>query len=98
MEFAWDPAKNRRNRRKHRVSFEEALSVFSDPLARIFDDPDHSDQESRELIVGYSHRNRLLVVCFVEKDDRTRIISARYASSNERRRHEQSAEDSKGEI
>jgi uncharacterized DUF497 family protein len=63
MQFEWDPRKNTENQRKHRISFEEAATVFSDPLASIFDDPDHSVEERRELIVGFSARNRLVVVC-----------------------------------
>ena len=58
--FEWQASKARANVRKHRVSFEEAAAVFADPLARILDDPDHSADESREIIVGHSTRQRLL--------------------------------------
>ena len=62
MDFAWDPAKAASNLQKHRVSFEEAKSVFADPLAINFEDEEHSEMEIREFIVGYSHQNRLLLV------------------------------------
>ena len=60
--FTWSTAKAKANRRKHGVSFEEAMTVFSDPLARIHDDPEHSDEEHREIIVGHSVAGRLLLV------------------------------------
>ena len=75
-EFEWDATNARENLKKHGVAFEEALTVFADPLARIFDDPDHSENEQRELIVGHSAQQRLLVVSFTERQPRTRIISA----------------------
>jgi uncharacterized DUF497 family protein len=59
------------------VAFEEAVAVFADPLANIFDDPDHSDAERRELIIGHSARQRLLVVSFTDRGHRTRMIGAR---------------------
>ena len=90
LEFEWDPAKAEENSRKHGVTFEEAASVFGDPLARIFDDPDHSSDEPREIIVGYSDRQRLLLVAFTERAPRVRIISARPATRHERQSHEQS--------
>jgi len=70
------------------VSFEEALTFFGDGLARIFDDPNHSAAEAREIIVGHSARQRLLVVCFVELDERVRIFSARKATRRERKDYE----------
>ena len=88
-EFEWDRRKAARNRKKHGVSFPEALTVFADPQARIFDDPDHSIDERREIIVGYSRRPRLLVVGFTERSGRVRIIPARRASRNETTRHEE---------
>ena len=88
-EFEWDATKARENLKKHRVAFEEALTVFADPLARIFDDPDHSENEQRELIVGHSAQQRLLVVSFTERQPRTRIISAREATAFERRDYEE---------
>ncbi len=89
MEFEWDDAKAEANLRKHGVSFPEAATAFADPLAAIFDDPDHSEDETREILVGYSDRNRLLIVSFTERGENLRIISARVASPGERRRHEE---------
>jgi hypothetical protein len=64
--FEWDPRKARSNLLKDRVSFAEAASVFSNPLARIFADKEHSTEESREIIIGHSSAKRLLLICFVE--------------------------------
>lgn len=89
LSFEWDPRKAAYNVRKHGVSFEEAVQVFGDPLARIFDDPGHSSGELRELIVGHAARHRLLIVSFVERGDRVRILSARPATSSERRDYEE---------
>lgn len=89
LSFEWDPKKAASNRRKHGVSFEDALLVFGDPLARIFDDPDRSRSEPREAIVGHCARRRLLVICFVQRGDRIRIFSARRATRQERRDYEE---------
>ena len=88
-EFEWDPKKASENLKKHGVAFEQALTVFADPLARIFDDPDHSEDERRELIIGHSANQRLLVVSFTEREPRTRIIGAREATAHEHRDYEQ---------
>ena len=88
-EFEWDAKKANENLKKHGVAFEEALTVFADPLARIFDDSDHSENERRELIIGYSASQRLLVVSFTERQPRTRIIGARAATAHERQDYEQ---------
>jgi hypothetical protein len=88
MRFEWDPAKAVENLKKHRVTFDEAVTVFYDPLAATFDDPDHSEGERRLITVGYSARSRLLVVVHVEHGATLRIISARLASASERKRHE----------
>ncbi len=88
---AWDGTKAAGNIRKHEVSFEEAQTVFANPLAAIFDDEIHSETEKREIIVGHSCHERLLFVCFTEIDDVVRIISARAATSNERRDYEEGA-------
>jgi uncharacterized DUF497 family protein len=90
LEFEWNAAKAEANVQKHGVSFTEALTVFADPLARIFDDPDHSHEEDRELIVGYSGGRRLVIVCFAEREGRIRIISARAATKRERQDYEES--------
>lgn len=87
--FEWDREKARRNRAKHGVSFDEALTAFADPLGRIFDDPVHSADESREILVAHSKRRRLLVVSFAERGDSVRIISARRATTNERHDYEE---------
>lgn len=90
MLFVWDPRKAASNARKHRVTFDEAVTVFADPLAFILDDGRHPD---RALIVGRSIEQRTLLVVFVEvDDDRTRIISARRATNPERRRYEEGVE------
>jgi uncharacterized DUF497 family protein len=91
FEFEWDDAKAKANLKKHGVPFVEALSVFVDPLARIFDDPDHSETEVREIIVGYSTKPRLLVVGFTERSGRVRLIHARPATKAEQKRHEENA-------
>ena len=89
MQFTWDPKKATSNLRKHGVSFQEAITVFFDPLARIHDDPDHSIGEVREIIAGWSAAERLLLVSFTERGDTVRIINARVANAQERRRHEE---------
>ena len=88
MQFEWDRRKAATNFRKHRVAFDDAVSVFADPLARIFADPDHSDAEARELIVGYDASSRLILVSFTERNGNVRIISARRATARETRTHE----------
>jgi len=86
VHFAWDEAKDRENRRKHGVSFEEARTVFYDERAIRFFDPDHSGQEDRFLMLGMSFRLGVLVVChcYRESDTIIRIISARKATRDER--------------
>jgi uncharacterized DUF497 family protein len=88
-EFEWDAQKAEENLRKHGVAFQEALTVFADPLANIFDDPDHSAGERRELIIGHSSAQRLLIVSFTERRQRTRIIGARQPTARERSDYEQ---------
>lgn len=89
LEFEWDASKAGGNLAKHGVAFDEAVSVFADPLAALFDDPDHSGEEPREIIVGLSTKPRLLVVSFTEREGRVRIISARRATAAEQKRHEE---------
>ncbi len=84
MEFQWDKAKAAANLRKHGITFEVASSVFGDPLAITFHDPLHSVKEHRFLAFGVSHSGLLLVVAFVERDGRIRLISARRATRAER--------------
>ncbi len=87
--FEWDPKKAESNARKHGVTFDEASTVFGDPLALLMRDPDHSLGEERYLVLGMSHQRRLVVVAFVERPPRTRLISARWATRRERRRYEE---------
>jgi len=92
MEFEWDKAKAAANFKKHKVTLDEASTVFSDPLARIFDDPEHSAEERREIIVGHSILSRLLLVCFTEREANViRIFSARQATRKERQDYEENA-------
>jgi uncharacterized DUF497 family protein len=88
MRFEWDGNKAAKNRTRHNVPFDEAVTVFYDPLAATFDDPDHSKGERRLITVGYSSRGRLLVVCHTERRGAVRLISARRATTHERKRHE----------
>lgn len=89
LRFEWDPKKAAANLAKHGVSFEEALTVFSDPLARIFDDEDHSSEEQREIIIGHSMKDRLLLVCFTAREPAIRLFSARLATKKERQDYEE---------
>jgi len=91
--FEWDEDKARSNWIKHGVSFDEATTVFDDSLARIFDDESHSKDERREIIVGRSISNRLLVVCFTERpNERIRIINARLRTPKEQKAYEENVD------
>jgi len=85
IEFAWDQRKARSNLLKHGVSFEEAQTVFLDENARLIDDPDHSQEEDRFVLLGYSFQARCLIVshCYRESDSVIRLISARRATAHE---------------
>lgn len=89
MQFGWDPKKVASNLRDHKVTFEEASSVFGDSLAITFNDPDHSEGESRLLTFGLSEQGRLLVLSHTERRGLVRIISARRATRAERRIYEE---------
>lgn len=89
MIFEWDPQKGKINVSKHNVSFDEAATVFSDPLSRTFDDPDHSENEQRFIIIGHSNKNRLLFVCHTDDEKVVRLISAREVTPSERKYHEE---------
>ncbi len=89
--FRWDKRKARRNLQNHKISFEEAATVFGDPLSRTVDDPLHSEDEDRYVIVGQSLQQRLLVVVHTIHRDTIRIISARAATPTERRKYEASS-------
>jgi uncharacterized DUF497 family protein len=89
MEFEWDHKKASGNKRKHGVSFHEAATVFDDPLAITFADPDHSEGEYRFLTFGVSKSGHLLVVSHTERAKRIRIISAREVNRYERKIYEE---------
>lgn len=90
LRFTWDRQKNAANRRKHGVSFEEAITVFYDEYARLIEDPGHSEDEERFILLGLSSRLRLLLVChcYREEEETIRIISARRANKTEQRQYE----------
>jgi uncharacterized DUF497 family protein len=88
MKIEWDPKKAKSNLRKHRVSFEEAATALSDPVAATGADPDHSITEERYVTFGVSERGRLLVVAHTDEGETIRIISARIASKGERELYE----------
>lgn len=88
MGFEWDSDKAARSLVKHGVSFDEAVSAFSDPFAATYDDPDHSASEERSITIGRTRRSRLIVIAHTERGTNTRIISARVATRAERRLYE----------
>jgi uncharacterized DUF497 family protein len=88
--YEWNLTKAKTNVRKHGVSFEEAASVFLDPLAITYPDPDHSDDEIREITVGHSARQRVIFVYHTQRRDRIRIIGARKVTRTERKQYEES--------
>ena len=92
MTYEWDPAKAQANRKKHEVTFEEAASVFLDPSALTFWDPDHSEEEDREITIGRSARQRVLFVAHAPRDSRVRIISARKATRKEQTQYEEATQ------
>ena len=92
LAFEWDNNKAKQNLKKHGVSFEEASTVYADPLARTILDPLHSGEEDRFVLLGESQGRRLLVVVFTERGDKIRIISARVATRRERKDHEESSQ------
>ena len=90
VSFCWDQTKNRSNLKKHGVSFEEAQSCFYDPMHILIDDPDHSDEEERMVLIGMSQDSKLLVVVHAEVvENEIRIISARKATRKERKFYEE---------
>lgn len=89
LSFEWDEQKAKGNKKKHGVSFEEASTVFADPLSRTIPDPIHSEEEDRFVILGESNRRRLLVVSFTDRGENIRIISARTATHRERKNYEE---------
>jgi len=95
LSFSWDNRKNNSNQKKHAVSFEEAQTVFFDENAIEYFDPDHSDEEDRFVLIGNSYKKRLLIVVHTERENRTRIISARKTTKNERKQYEENAKRSR---
>ena len=89
MIYEWDPKKAKANLRKHKISFEEGASVFLDPLAVTYPDPDHSSDEFREITIGHSERTRIIFLSHTKRGDRTRIIGARKATPTERKQYEE---------
>jgi uncharacterized protein len=90
VRFEWDDDKAKTSLKKHKVGFDEASTVFGDPLAKIFSDDEHSAEEIREIIIGHSSMRRLLLVSFTERDGNViRIISSRVATRKERKAYEE---------
>ena len=89
VDYDWDEAKAASNLEKHEISFEEAATVFDDPLYIDFYDPDHSVEEHRYLIIGQSTAGRLLIVSYTERDEIVRLISARQVTASEKRAYEE---------
>jgi uncharacterized DUF497 family protein len=89
VNFEWDPGKARQNRRKHRISFQEAATVFGDPLAVTYPDPDHSTSEQRFITVGMSSAGQVLIVAHVDRSENIRIVSARKTTKRERKQYEE---------
>jgi uncharacterized DUF497 family protein len=87
VKFEWDPRKGSGNARKHRVTFDEAMTVFADWNSVTIPDPEHSDDEERFIILGLSSRGRVLVVSPMDRGDNVRIINARRANARERREY-----------
>ncbi len=93
--FEWDPNKNRKNIKIHGISFDEASTVFRDTLSLTISDPLHSDEEERQILIGNTSKNRLLVIIHTERGDKIRIISARKAAKKERKQYEENAKRSR---
>ena len=89
--FDWDDKKDKKNQKKHGISFDEASTVFFDEKAILFDDPEHSDEEDRFLLIGMSNKANICLVChcYRDDDDIIRIISARKATKKEESRYEE---------
>jgi len=91
INFIWDKNKAKLNFVKHNLSFEEAATVFTDPLAFVFDDDEHSRTEERALIIGHTKKNKVIIVSFTERDQHIRIISARKATKKEKQDYEENS-------
>ncbi len=95
MIYEWDPKKAKANQRKHHVSFEEAATVFLDPLAMTYPDPDHSGEEVREITIGHSAKRRVVFLSHTLRGDRIRIIGARKVTPRECKQYEESIGEEK---
>ena len=93
--FEWDPNKAKENIETHGISFDEASTAFGDTLSLAIYDPLHSEEEDRFILLGNSHRNRLLVIVHTERAENIRIISARKATKKERKQYEENAKRSR---
>jgi uncharacterized DUF497 family protein len=93
--YEWDSKKAKANLRTHGVSFDEAASLFLDPLAVTFPDPDHSGKEFREITIGHSARQTVVFLSHTRRGDRTRLISARKATRRERKQYEEGISEEK---
>lgn len=89
MDFEWDKNKAEANLSRHEVLFDEAITVFDDPLYIDFYDPDHSDEEERYIVIGKSQQHRILIVSYTERNNKVRLISARKATRKEREDYEE---------
>ena len=89
MIYEWDGKKGKANQQKHGVSFEEAATIFLDPMALTFPDPHHSFEEEREITIGYSNTGKVIFMSHCPRGDRIRIISARKATRRERKQYEE---------
>ena len=87
--FEWDDQKAKENLKKHKISFQEGATIFHDTFVATMPDPDHSEEEERHISIGRSAKGRLLVVNHTERGTKTRIISCRNATANERERYEE---------
>jgi hypothetical protein len=90
--FEWDPKKARLNLKRHGVSFDEASTAFRDPLSQTVEDPLHSENEERFVLIGRSIQGRLLIIIHTDRGERIRIISSRLATKNERLKYEENEE------
>lgn len=95
MIYEWDPKKARANLRKHHVSFEEGATIFLDPFAVTYPDPDHSGEEIREITVGRSAKHRVVFLSHTRRGERSRLISSRKATKRERKQYEESIGEEK---
>ncbi len=93
--FEWDPNKAKENLEMHGISFDEASTAFHDTLSLAIYDPLHSEEEDRFVLIGSSHRNRLLVIVHTDRGDKIRLVSARKASKKEREQYEENAKRSR---